>query len=270
MPINLFTSSVVGNVSPAAQQIIDTTPPGENLNTAFTKINDNFTAVWAAGPVGSNISISDNSINTNNTNLDLILNPNGIGNVVANAHVVPDSTRIRNLGSPASFWNNLYVWYGNIQNAQIGTATIANANISNIGNITISVDNLHITGGNNGDVLQTDGEGNLTWTAQSGGGGNGSPGGANTQVQFNNAGVFGGYPGFTFNNTTGNLNLTGNINTSNVVTESLSTNTFYIGNTLFTRTLTVGRDSSPVTVPLASNNSFNVGTASGNVTVLTT
>jgi hypothetical protein len=192
----------IGNVT---QQVVVTTPPGESLQSAFVKINDNFANVWVAGPVGSNVRIANNSINTLNTNGGLVLNPNGIGNVVANAHVIPDQTRIRNLGSPTNYWNTLYTWYGNIQNATIGSAaignaTIANAAISNIGNITIGVANLHITGGTNGYVLQTDGAGNLTWTAQSGGGGGGTPGGANTQVQYNNAGSFGGSAGFTFNN----------------------------------------------------------------------
>jgi hypothetical protein len=66
------------------------------------------------------------------------------------------------------------------------------------------VTDVFISGGVDGYVLQTDGTGNLSWTAQTGGGGgNGTPGGSNTQIQFNNAGTFGGAPGFTFNNTTG-------------------------------------------------------------------
>jgi hypothetical protein len=252
----------VGNVT---QQVVVTTPPGESLQSAFVKINDNFANVWTAGPVGSNVRIANNSINTLNTNGGLVLNPNGIGNVVANAHVIPDSTRIRNLGAPTRYWNTLYTWYGTIQNATIGNATIANAAISNIGNITIGVANLHITGGSNGYVLQTDGTGNLTWTAQTGGAGNGVPGGANTQIQFNNAGEFGGSPNFTYNNTTGNISLAGNIVSGNVYA-----NAYYIGGTVLTRTLTVGRAASPVTVPLATNNSFNVLTGSGNVIVYTT
>lgn len=55
-----------------------------------------------------------------------------------------------------------------------------------------------------------------------------------------------------------------------VTTGNISANTFYLGNTPFTRTLTVGRSVTPVTVPLASNNSLNVLTASGNVVVYTT
>ena len=65
-----------------------------------------------------------------------------------------------------------------------------------------SVSNVHIDGGTNGYVLQTDGAGNLTWTAQTGGGGNGVPGGSNTQVQYNNSGNFAGSSGFTFDNST--------------------------------------------------------------------
>ena len=68
------------------------------------------------------------------------------------------------------------------------------------------VGNVIIYGGENGYVLQTDGEGTLSWTAQSGGGGgNGSPGGSNTQVQFNDASSFGGNAGFTFDKVHGAL-----------------------------------------------------------------
>jgi hypothetical protein len=52
----------------------------------------------------------------------------------------------------------------------------------------------------NGYYLQTDNLGVLSWAA-GGGGGGGSPGGSTTQVQYNNAGAFGGMPGFTFDGT---------------------------------------------------------------------
>jgi len=44
----------------------------------------------------------------------------------------------------------------------------------------------------------------------SGGGGGGTPGGADTQVQYNDGGVFGGSAGFTFNDATNALTITGN------------------------------------------------------------
>ena len=61
-----------------------------------------------------------------------------------------------------------------------------------------------IQGGVNGYVLQTDGAGGLSWTAQTGGGGggNGTPGGSNMQVQFNSAGTFAGDAGFIYDTDT--------------------------------------------------------------------
>ena len=97
--------------------------------------------------------------------------------------------------------------------------------MSGIANVTYSSGNLSLgptanvkmTGGTNGYVLQTDGSGNLSWTAQTGGGGgNGVPGGSNTQVQFNDAGAFGGVAGFTFDKVSNVLIAPGNINASNV------------------------------------------------------
>jgi len=52
--------------------------------------------------------------------------------------------------------------------------------------------------GTAGQVLSTNGSGTLSWAS----GGSGSPGGSNTQVQFNNSGAFGGSANLTFNGTT--------------------------------------------------------------------
>jgi hypothetical protein len=67
-----------------------------------------------------------------------------------------------------------------------------------------NVSNVSISGGINGFVLQTDGSGNLSWTDS----GNGTPGGSNTQIQFNNAGVMGGSAGLTFDYITSILTVT--------------------------------------------------------------
>lgn len=62
-----------------------------------------------------------------------------------------------------------------------------------------------INAGSNGQVLATDGNGNLTWVNQSGGagGGTGIPGGGDRQIQFNSNGVFSGLSGFVITSTTG-------------------------------------------------------------------
>lgn len=96
------------------------------------------------------------------------------------------------------------------------------------GNLSLgSVANLKILGGTNGYVLQTDGTGNLTWAASGGGGGNGSPGGTNAQIQFNDAGTFGGDVGFTYNKTTDtmsavNVNVTGEANLGSVANVTIT------------------------------------------------
>ena len=70
---------------------------------------------------------------------------------------------------------------------------------------------IKIGGGSNGYILQTDGTGNVTWSQVITSPGSGIPGGANTQVQFNSAGDFGGVAGFTFDEVTGDLNVPGTI-----------------------------------------------------------
>ena len=76
--------------------------------------------------------------------------------------------------------------------------------------------------------MTSDGAGNLSFSTTCGGGGSGSPGGSNTNIQFNNTGAFGGSGNFTWNNgsqvltvtagssgTQGIINLTGFIQSEN-------------------------------------------------------
>jgi len=78
----------------------------------------------------------------------------------------------------------------------------AQPNITSVG--TLGINTLIISGGTNGQYIQTDGTGNLAWVS-GGGTGNGVVGGSDTQIQFNNAGNFGGNPGLTWNGGTGSL-----------------------------------------------------------------
>ena len=103
--------------------------------------------------------------------------------------------------------------------AYAGNVTIAaQANITSLGTLTgltvngtsnlTNVSNVVITGGTNGQYLQTNGSGGLAWVS-GGGAGNGVVGGSNTQIQYNNSGNFAGSPNFTFNNTTNVVTSTG-------------------------------------------------------------
>ena len=185
---------------------------GDPLRTAFNDVNLNFANVWNTGLPSSNVQFSDNRILTVNTNANLVLAPNGIGIVQSNVDILPSINRGQSLGSTVKKWNTVNSYYINADVANVGS----------FGNLTVAVANLHITGGSNGYVLQTDGAGNLTWTAQTGGSGNGTPGGANTQVQFNDAGSFGGSAAFTFNKTSNVLTLNGNISAGNAAITNLT------------------------------------------------
>ena len=98
------------------------------------------------------------------------------------------------------------VYTSGISSTGLASLTILNvsttANLGAVGNITI-------TGGSNGQVLTTNGSGNLTW--QTATGGNGSPGGSNTQIQYNDNGAFGGSPFLTFNDATNTVQVAGNL-----------------------------------------------------------
>jgi len=81
---------------------------GDPLRTAFVKTDDNFDAIWNAGPVGSNVVINNSTIQVVNTNGNLVLMPNGIGVVQANASILPDTANIRDLGSTTRRWRRFY------------------------------------------------------------------------------------------------------------------------------------------------------------------
>jgi hypothetical protein len=95
-------------------------------------------------------------------------------------------------------------------------ALTANGNVSFTGpNVSLgNVSNLKVTGGSSGQYLQTDGTGNLTWAA--GGGGGGTPGGSNTQVQFNESNNFAASANFTFDSAINLLTVNGNLTLGNI------------------------------------------------------
>lgn len=69
-----------------------------------------------------------------------------------------------------------------------------------------------------------------SWTGFGTGSGGGIPGGSNTQIQFNDANSFGGSSNFTFNKSTSNVQVTGNIQVSvlSSATHVQASNTFTI------------------------------------------
>jgi hypothetical protein len=116
---------------------------------------------------------------------------------------------------------------------------------------SLSTDTIYLlpNDGSNGQVLTTSGTGNLSWTTVSGGGG-GTPGGSDTQIQFNDAGSFGGNANVTFNKTTGNMAIGNIVFASGTTNTNANNQTFnnwiqlandHIGNSATANTYTPGR-----------------------------
>jgi hypothetical protein len=135
------TGVMSASFTSGGQLIIDTIPPGESLESAFTKVNVNFDQIFAAGPVGSNVQIAQNTILTLNTNGNLILAPNGVGVVQSNVNIVPNTANIRNLGSAVRRWNTIYTQYLDVSaNLNIAGNVIYNGDLVVTGNLTVDGD----------------------------------------------------------------------------------------------------------------------------------
>jgi hypothetical protein len=174
-------------------------------------------------------TISTNKISNGNTKVEIPLEDGDII-LTANNSVIATFSN-----ATASIGGNLEVTGTTILtgNANLQSSlTVANelagntANLSALsvnGNLSVTangvvrlgnVGNVKITGGNSGQFLRTDGNGNLIWAS---GGGSGSPGGNNGAVQYNNDGSFAGDETlFAYDDTAGNLLVVGNVNGNSI------------------------------------------------------
>ena len=171
---------------------IGTSEPATTLQVSGTTTT---TALSVSGTSTlDGITVTDNTISTNASNSNLELTTNGTGDIILNALKINGTTISSDDSTKITINENLDI---------IGTAYIDNtANISSMsitagsitdttGEISFGDENLTTTGtltvsgftfpsadGSNGQVLQTDGAGNITFAESSGGGG-----GNNTAVK---------------------------------------------------------------------------------------
>ena len=197
-------------------------------NISVTAVNaGNITANYYFGDGGflSNVSLDvanyvSQSNQANITQLGNLVLLNVDGNITGLANLsISDNISATSLNLAAdiaatngTFTNKVTIGSNLTVNTSAVLRVVGNVNTAGSANINLgTVSNVHISGGTNGYVLATDGFGNLSWVAQSGGGGNGNPGGTNTQVQFNNNDTFGGSPYLTYNDFTRTLQIGGNL-----------------------------------------------------------
>jgi hypothetical protein len=132
----------------------------------------------------------------------------------------------------------------NVLNSNGGYGSF-NGSFVAIGNVDLgAVGNIFIADGANGQVLKSFGaNGHVYWGDDSA-----TPGGSNTQIQFNDAGSLGGSAGFSFDKVTGALSITGNISAGNV------------GATTFTGALSGNATTAGTVTTAAQPNITSVGT----------
>jgi hypothetical protein len=238
----------------------------------------------ASGVLGANGNLNfDASTNTFETT-----NITATGNLstsLVSSNLIPNTTGIKTLGSVASRWSALYVsaglnflspdttqtgqiTYGNggaynflgspVGGGLAGKLNIYNGNNAHSVGLTVPAAinasyslSLPLTDGTSGQALITNGSGALSFATVSGGGG--SPGGADTQIQFNSSGSFSGNSNLTFTAGTNTLGATAISTTQLTVASTLNV----LGNTTLgsanTNTITfTGRADSNLT-PLTNN-----------------
>ncbi len=216
-----------------------------NVNIPLTDGNielsvDGNAAVLVVTGTGANVVGTFNV--TGNTTLGNLTTGNGSGGIISGASNISTVVLVAS-GNITSANASL----GNVATANYFTGTLttgAQPNITSVGTLTgitstgtvnltsasnVSlgpVGNVKITGGTNGYVLSTDGSGTLSWIAQASGG---TPAGSNTQLQFNDAGSFGGNANLTFDKSTSVFTVVGNITSTNANLGNLARANFITG-----------------------------------------
>ena len=170
--------------------------------TGAAGVTTNLTVgIGAAGNITANGNVTASYFIGNGSSLTSIAGANVTG-TVANATYATSAGSATTAGTVTTAAQPNITSLGTLSNlTSNGTINFTNASNVSLG----TVGNIKITGGTANYVLSTDGTGNLSWVAQTGGGGGGTPGGSNTQIQFNDGGTFAGSASLTFDKTTNTL-----------------------------------------------------------------
>ena len=194
-----YTTTGTGTVVALATSPSFTTPSlGVATATSVNKVT------ITAPATGSTLTIADGKTATINNTITLA------GTDATTMTFPATSTTVAGLGIAQTFTQDQTIAGNLIINAQ-GDVRFADGDSSNWvafqGPATVASNvtwTLPSADGTSGQVLSTNGTGTLSWSSVSG-----SPGGSNTQIQFNNSGAFGGSANLTWDGTNVQLGATG-------------------------------------------------------------
>lgn len=130
-------------------------------------------------------------------------------------------------GGGSSVWYDGTTFITSSVSARITGSLKVTSHISSSGNVSASgllyVSASQLPGQSYNVLVQDTSTGRVYYTgsySSGGGGGSTSPGGSDTQVQFNDGGSFGGDTGFTFNKTTNAITAISEITSSGIISSS--------------------------------------------------
>jgi hypothetical protein len=203
---NANYASFAGNVVNSSQPNITSLGTLVSLNVSGITTSANFvgdgsglTNINGSNVVGQ-VQLANTVTNNNQPNITSVGVLSSL--TVATDIDANDIQIVSNISGSNLYIANSSLFGGNI--SVVGSINAATSPLINLG----SVANVKILGGTANYYLQTDGTGNLNWTV---GPGATPPAGNNTQIQFNNNGVFGADPNFTWNQVTDTLSIAGNL-----------------------------------------------------------
>ena len=113
---------------------------GDDLRTAMVYINNNFTELYGASPLASQITIAGNKISANASNADLVLEPSGTGAIVLPAITI-DNNNITGTRSN----EDLNISSSGTGNIVIGAITINGTTISSADSSAINFAESNVT-----------------------------------------------------------------------------------------------------------------------------
>lgn len=241
----------------------------DSLYTAFNKIKNNFDTLFACASPYSTV--------TGNTGI--FANPNSTAGTldifntgVTGLSVSGNGITITGTSNGGVYTGNLILSFegtgiGSVTSVEISSATL---DISGTNPITtsgvINIDlpsSFSVTGNIEAGYILTD---NLLYANGEpySFSGNGTPGGSNTQVQYNNAGAFGSSANFTFDQTTNTLTVTNLITTTLSTTGNANVSNIGAGEGIFSGNIILGGGALTGANLVSANNITASGNISGN------
>ena len=123
---------------------------GDPLRDAFIKVDENFSNLWASGPVASNITITNNTISVLDTNGNLVLSPNGIGIIQTKNNIIPSIGNVYSLGSSSLYYRSAYLGPGGVYSTgNITTTGYFIGDGSQLSNISVAGGSSIVNGNSN-------------------------------------------------------------------------------------------------------------------------